>query len=97
MSFLRTVARTLANNYREVKAELKQEAISKGRMLKGLADILGLEAFKKQRTFRPQPTSINVQMRNGDHMVYYTDGSLRHFAGRARRSKQARRHDKVAA
>jgi len=78
--------------YREVKAEIAQVARSRGRMIRAWKDIIGEEAWKA----RPQgpriarPTGSQIRMMDGDVMVYYDDGSLRHVFGRSA-AKAARR------
>lgn len=90
MTRLGNLVRSLARNYKEAKAELQGVALSQARMLKGLKEILGLDAFKKQHVGPPRPTNINIMMRNGAPMTYYTDGSLRHTLSHDRRGKKAR-------
>lgn len=69
---------TLKAEYRKAKAESDGKAISRARRIRTYTE-LGLEPTKGI----PRPTKVHVRMLDGTPMVYFTDGSFRHFLGRA--------------
>lgn len=87
----------LRKNYKEAKANLSGQAVSRARRIKPLAEIVGAN-FAAVKDGPVRPTSAQVRMIDGEPMRYFTDGSLRHATGykpgkAARKArKKANRH-----
>jgi hypothetical protein len=94
------IAGMLAENVRREKAHLEGRGFSEARMIKAAKDIP--EVAKKlngangvTRIGAPQPLKAGVRMLDGKPMQFFSDGSLRHAAGK-RVTKAARKQLKRA-
>lgn len=80
--------REFKKNYRAVKAENEGKAVSVARLIKNLRDIIELAGHqvKRKKGDPPRPArpipGAYVRMLDGRPMQFFTDGSLRHVAGR---------------
>lgn len=82
MGRLARLASTLKQKYREEKAHLKGEGISKARMIKNAKDIPDIADQVKDRTGPARPIDgANVRMMDRTPMTFFTDGSLRSSFG----------------
>lgn len=80
--------------FKELKDNVKREkgeAVSYARRLKPLAEVAKVESPNGA----PAPTGIAVRMLDGNPMVYFNDGSLRHATGH-KPGKAARKARKKA-
>lgn len=68
--------------WRRARAELQGVARSQAVMIKQAKDVPELEASLRERGKVPRPIpGATVRMRDGKLMIFYTDGSLRHYHG----------------
>lgn len=69
----------LQKNFREAKAELKGEGISKAVRIRPLTEVQSVTVRRPGEAAKP--TNMRLRMPDGTPMVYFTDGSLRHMTG----------------